>query len=284
MNAVSSEVAGFNTLVIGPTGTGKTHALRTLIDAGITPFIIATEPGIASTLGDIPPEKLHWHYIAPAAQSWADLLDSANKINTMSYESLAKISDVNKRKYGQFMEVITTCNNFVCDRDGKEYGDVATWGTDRALVIDSLSGLNIMAMNLVVGSKPTKSMSDWMVAMDNLERFLQTMVMNTQCHFILTGHVEREQDEVTGGVQLMTSTLGRKLAPKLPRFFDDVVYTVRNGSDFKWSTAAMNVDLKARNLPISDNIPPTFKGLVEEWKRKGGKITTNLEHTPSTAA
>ena len=257
-----------NTLLLGPTGTGKTYCLRTFIDAGVTPFILSTEPGIASTLGDLPPDKCHWHYIPPAKQSWSDLIDSARKINTLSFEALAKLSDVNKRKYSQFLDVLESCNNFICDRTGEEFGDVMSWGPDRAFIIDSLSGLNIMAMNLVVGSKPTKSMADWGVAMDNLERFITTLVTSLTCNFVLTGHIERETDEVTGGVSLMVSTLGRKLAPKLPRFFDDVLLCRREGKVYTWSTAAFNVDLKARNLPISDGLPPTFQQILQTVKKQ----------------
>ena len=272
---------GTNTLLIGATGTGKTYVQRTWIDKGITPFILTTEPGIESSLGDLPKESCHWHYVAPANVGWADLLESAKNINQLSYEALAKAPAGNKQKYGQFLDVLTTCNRFICDRTGEDFGDVSTWGTDRVLVVDSLSGLNIMAMDLVVGSKPTKGMQDWMVAMDNLERFLTTLVMNTECFFVLTAHPEREQDEITGGVQIMASTLGRKVAPRLPRFFDDVIYTRRDGDKFSWSTAAVNVDLKARNLPIKDGLAPDFAQIVTAWESKGGVIAKQPEAVES---
>jgi hypothetical protein len=212
------------------------------------------------------------------------MLDSARKINTLTYESLSKLKDINKREYAQWMDVLVNLHNFKCQRTGEEFGDVSTWSTDRAIVIDSLSGLNIMAMNLVIGSKPTKSQSDWGVAMDNLERLLQKLCTDTQCHFVLTAHLERESDEVTGGIQLMASTLGRKLGPKVPRYFDDVVCCQRNGSQFSWSTAAMNVDLKARNLPIADNLEPSFEGIITPWTRKGGEILpTNEGNQPNQA-
>lgn len=265
--------AGTNTLLIGPTGTGKTYSLHSAIDAGLEVFVISTEPGIASTLGDTDPAKCHWHYIAPAASSWSDLIDSAQKINQLTFDAMAKLGAINKQKYTQFLDVLSTCNNFTCDRTGESFGDVSTWGPGRMLVIDSLTGLNIMAMNLVVGSKPTKSMADWGVAQDNLRRFLQTLVTNTRCFFTLIGHVEREKDEITGAVKLMVSSLGRKLGPEIPLFFDDVIYAQREGSSFTWSTAAVNVDLKARNLPISDKLPPDFKQIVDAWKSKGGAST-----------
>lgn len=271
---------GFNTLLVGATGTGKTYSIRSLIDAGITPFVLFTEPGMV-TLGDIKCDKLHWKYIPPASPTWDMMQDSASKINTLSLEGLAKLGGINKQGYGQFREVLGTLANFKCDRCGESFGDVTTWGPDRAIVIDSLSGLSIMAMDLVVGSKPVKSMADWGISVDNLERLLNKICADTRCHFILTAHLEREQDEVTGGVTLVASTLGRKLGPKLPRYFDDVVLCRRDGTQFKWSTAAMNTDLKARTLPISDNIEPTFKLIADGWKKSGGVIPR--EEVPTSA-
>jgi len=264
-------IPGANVMLVGATGTGKTYSLRTLIDAGITPFILFTEPGVR-TISDISCEHLHYKYIPPATPDWSTMLDSAKKINTYEFDQLAKMKSINKQKYGQFLEVLTTLNNFTCDRCGENFGDVAQWGTDRAICIDSLSGLNIMSMDLVVGSKPTKSMSDWGVAMDNLERLINKMTADTQCHFVLTAHLEREQDEVTGGIHLMASTLGRKLAPRLPRFFDDVVLCRKEGDQWIWSTASMQVDLKGRNLPTSAHLQPTFVQLLESWKKAGGII------------
>lgn len=265
-------VPGFNVLLEGVTGAGKTFCLRTLIEAGITPFIIATEPGIAASLGDIPPEKCHWHYIAPALPQWSDILANAKKINTMSFEALTQIKSIDKEKYGQFLEVVSSCANFVCDRDGKSYGSVDSWGTDRALVVDSLSGVNIMAMDLVVGAKPVKAVGDWGVAMDNLERLINRWTCGVSCHFILTAHLEREKDEVSGGTTVMVSTLGQKLAPKIPRFFDDVIQCKSEQGKFFWSTMSGQATLKSRHLPIEEKLSPDFKQIVEAWKKRGGVI------------
>jgi hypothetical protein len=123
-------------------------------------------------------------------------------------------------------------------------------------------------MNLVVGSKPVKSMADWGMSMDNLERFITKLTTDVFCPVVLTAHQERETDEVTGGTSIMASTLGKKLAPKIPRFFSDVINTKRDGQKFTWSTMTFGMDLKARNLPIADNIEPSFKPIIEAWQRK----------------
>ena len=269
-----SGLQGFNVLLMGPTGAGKTHALRTLVDQGLEVFALFTEPGM-EVVGDIPSDKLKWAYVPPATAGWEVLLRNAQRINSMSYEGLSKMGDLNKKDYGQFLKIVSTLANFVDERTGEEFGAVDQFGTGRVLYLDSLTGLSKMAMDLVVGAKPTKSMPDWMVAQDNLERLIDMLTNSTRCHFVMTAHLERETDEVTGGVQLMASTLGRKLAPKLPRNFSDVIHCVRRGEEFLWSTASPNVDTKARNLPISDRITPDFGQVLEKWKSRGGIIEAN---------
>jgi hypothetical protein len=259
-------------LLLGATGCGKTHAIRTLLDAGLEVFGIFTEPGM-EVLSDTDPERLHWHYIAPASTPWEQMIDSARKINTMSFDALCKLSDVNKRQHTEFLDLLTCLSNFTDDRTGKTFGPVDSFDTTKALFVDSLSGLNIMSMNMVTGTKPVKSMSDWGVAMDNLERLITKLTVDVPCTFVLTAHLERETDEVTGGISLMASTLGKKLAPRLPRFFSDVIHAKREGDKFSWSTATFNVDLKARNVPISETISPSFLPLIEKWKSRQHSAT-----------
>lgn len=254
-------------LLVGSTGSGKTHSIRTLLDAGMEVFCIFTEPGM-EVLSDTDPARLHWHYIAPASTPWAQMIDSATKINTMSFESLTKLPDINKRQHTEFIDFLTTLSNFKDDRTGEVFGAVDSWDNNRYLVIDSLSGLNVMAMNLVTGTKPVKSMADWGVAMDNLERVITKLTVDLSCGVVLLAHLERETDEVTGGVQLMASTLGKKLAPRLPRFFSDVIHAKRDADKYSWSTASFNVDLKARNVPLSESLPPSFVPLLSQWKAR----------------
>jgi len=271
-------IPGPKTLLVGGTGTGKTHSLRTLVDQGLEVFALFTEPGM-EVVADIPPEKLKWHYIPPASPDWADMLDSATKINQMSLKLISGMEDINKRKYTGFLDLVRGLGNFVDQRTGVAYGPVDKFGANRALFIDSLSGLNILAMNLVTGSKPVKSMADWGMAMDNLERLLTKLCVDVPCPVVLTAHQERETDEVTGGTTIMASTLGKKLAPRLPRFFSDVVNVKREGDKFTWSTMTHNMDLKARNIPLADNLPPNFAPIITAWKKRNAEaaVTRNGE-------
>lgn len=259
-------VPGVNVLLMGAPGTGKTHCLRTLVDAGLEVFVIFTEPGM-EVIADTDPDQVHWHYVAPAQPDWDVMIKNAKLVNQFDNAQLQKLPGMNKQAYSQFIDVLNVCNDFSCQRTGQSYGPIDSWGTDRVFVFDSLSGLNIMLLDLVVGGKPIRTLPDWGIAMDNEEKFLNKLCLGTQCHFVLSSHIDRQVDEVLGGVKLMVSALGNKLSPKIPRFFSDVVMTVRTGDEFTWSTAAAGADTKARNLPWQDKQPPSFVPIIDQWRK-----------------
>lgn len=260
-----SPLPGVKEMLVGPVGVGKTAAISTWIEAGVKPFCIFTEPSF-EVLGDAKHgnilKDLEYEYIPPANTGFEDLLASAKLINTLTMKGLSNLDDINKTKHAEFMKLVSVLNERKVD----------SFGTGRVLVLDSMSGLNIMAMNLVVGSKPVKSMADWGIAMDNLERLIQKLCTGLRCHFMLTAHAEMERDEVTGQTFIMAGTLGRKLAPKIPRYFSDVLYVKRDATTFTWSTVEMGADLKARNVPYQAGLKPTFVQIVNEWKKRGGII------------
>lgn len=261
-------------LLAGESGSGKTYSISTLLEAGLEVFVIVTEPVGVESLIDVVMEKkldmnkLHWKQITPARQGFGDLKAMAEKIGAMTYDSLTKLSPQGDRRNSRFIHLLACLANFVDDKDGKSYGAVDSFGPDRVLVIDSLSGLNIMAMDLAVGDKPTAHQGEWGVAMSALEKLLNSLSSGLKCTFVLTAHLERETDELTGGTKLMAAALGRKLAPKLPRFFSEVIHCYRDQKGFFWSTSAQNVTTKRRILPLDDKITPTFKPIVEGYRNR----------------
>lgn len=267
-----SKLPGWNMLLLGPSGVGKTYSIRTLVDSGVTPFCIFTEPGF-EVLGDIPPDKLHWHYVKPTSSTnWAGDIENHKKLNRFSFKALADMAPSDKAEYHQFIDMLEVLNNYTCQRTGENFGNTLEWNTDRCLVIDGLSGLGQMAMREWVGSKSLLSQGDWGVAMQSVESVINKLCIAARCHVVVIGHVERETDEQTGSMKVMASTLGRKLAPKLPRNFSDVVLAKRTGTKFEWDTADPTTDLKARNLPLSSHIEPDFKQVMAKWKTQGGTI------------
>ncbi len=259
--------------LIGDSGTGKTHSLKSLITAGITPFVIATEQNFVQIMQEELGKTAHFKFIAPQAQhAWGNILDMAKKINDLSYENLTKVADPFKQASNKFLDVITTCNNFVCDCCKKSWGSVSSWNTDRALVIDSFTGLSDMAFNLVVGNKPVRAMPDYQVAQNAPRMLLNPLTTQMKAMFVIICHLDREKDELTGGTFLTIKSVGAKVGPDIPRMFSDVIRVRREATAFTWDTADTQSTVTARNIPIKGGQIPSFVPLIEAWKKRGGQI------------
>lgn len=278
-----SLLPGVNVLTEGPTGTGKTHALGTIADAGVELFCLFTENGQETLMGywtdrglPVPP-NVHWHNLPRNENSFANLADSAHTVNTYAMDALFKMQDPKRHFHNQYVKLLRALADFPDDRTGQKFGAVDSWGPNRCIALDSMTGINPIAMSLVIGNKPLKDQRDWGVAQDQIIKLLRNLCDGSKCHFVLTAHVEREVDQVFGGVKITVSTLGKALAPVIPTIFSDVILTVRNGTEFSWSTANPMCDLKARNLPLADNIKPGFQQIFAKWQSRGGRFTEKVK-------
>lgn len=267
-------------LLQGASGAGKTSSIITLLTAGIEVFVIGTEPGFVDSLIDRCRElkadinKLHWTTALPATEGWDAMDEMIKVIGGGNFETISQSKGIGKDKTRvPAQKFLMALKDFQCERDGKSYGSFTTWDDSRALVVDSLSGLSTIAWYLTVGYKPTGAPGEWNIAMNFLEGLLMKINSDRKCYFVLTAHVEKEMDEISGVQRVMTSTLGRKLAPKIPRFFGEVVYATRSIDPkgvptFNWSTVDRNADLKNRVLPVNAVISPDFKLVVEGHKKR----------------
>lgn len=286
----SEPLPGVNVLIEGPTGTGKTFSVGTLVDTGVHVHVLLFEAGGESLrgywldefllngaknprYGKGLPSNLHITTVKQSAASWKEMADAAKLVNTLSYESLKKSSDPNRSRYDQFEKFLRAFND-VTDDEGNKYGSIDEWGTDRALVIDGMTGLGNSAMASVIGGKVDKDQKDWGLAQNLVENTIRRLCDNCRCHFILLAHVDREADPLGGASKITISTLGAKLAPKIPAMFSDVAMSVKLGREFFWDTENALADLKVRNLPIAAKIKPDFAAIIEKWKTRGGVIAS----------
>jgi hypothetical protein len=278
-----SLLPGVNVLLMGPPGTGKTFALGTLVDAGVELFYMGLEPGLESLLGywtdrGLPvPEGVHWHIIEAPKAKFTDLLAQAKKVNTMSLDALAKMADPDRRKHNTFELILESLNDFKCDRTGKTFGATDEWGPGRCLAIDGMAGLARAAMGLVVGGKPVQNQSDWGIAQRQVSTLLHMITNQLKCHFVMLAHVDRETDQVLGGVKITLKSLGKALGPEVVPMFSDVILSVREGDKFYWDTGSALADVKTRNLPIRSGMPPSFKPIVDKWLSRGGVLEVEVQ-------
>lgn len=263
-------------LLMGPEGSGKTDALRTLVEAGLKVFIIFCEPGM-EVLQDRRrgrpvyscEEGLHWHYIPIGTPSWSDLAQAARDLNTLSFEACSQMAPKKREHFKGFIDLILTMGDLKCDRCGGQFGPADQLPYDEwAIVNDSLTGISKASLYGHIGVKAAVHKGEYGNCMFNIERYIDKFVTDIPCFRVMTAHVDREPNETTGGFENMVATLGQKLAPKIPRPFSDVILTKREGSKFSWSTTEGNHRLKTRNLDFSREIQPTFVPIVQEWKRR----------------
>lgn len=273
-------LSGPNILLMGPGGTGKTHALGTLVDwaqeNGKEVFVLFTEAGLETLKGywtdrgmEVPP-CLHWHQTMTRPVSLAALTSAAEKVGQLSYENITKMIDPDRSKNNSFYKILQACADFPDDRTGKKFGPIDAFGVDKIFVNDSLSETANAVMKMVIGSKPTASQPDYGVAQNNLMNWLRLCTQGMSCTFVMTAHVDREQDIVSGSTKIMVKAIGKALASEIPPLFSDVIYTVREGSSFFWDTAAYGVDTKTRSLGYRSKIDPNFGQIMDLWAKRGG--------------
>lgn len=268
---------GFKTILMGLPGAGKTSSIPSLLKMGFKVYCAFTEPGVGALnkamtlwkLSDEERSRLFFAFIKPGVDTFKILKEGATSV--MNATEFGKIDGGSRAKYNQLIQLMNLLENFK-DHNGVEHGAVSDFDTTSVLVIDGLSGLNKMCMDLVVGPKPTKTLQDWGVAIDQLDKF-QQQGANLRCPFILLSHCAMEQEEVTGKILVTLKALGRQLGPSMTFWYNDFIYA-KQGADAKffWSTVDKNCQLKATYLPHNAELPADFRPLVCGWLDEHGLL------------
>jgi len=263
-----------------------------LAKAGIETFVLVTEPdGVSSLIDSVerlkaPMDLVHWASAMPASVGWDGLEDMVRKINSNDQKQLADIKDLGKSNFREpALNFLGQLKDFKCERTGQSYGSITSWDDTRALVIDSLTGWSNIAFGATVGYKPTANPGEWGISQNFINNMLLKINCDRQCFFVLTAHIEKELDDMTGVRKIMVSTIGAKLAPKIMPFFGDVVRCRRavdaNGkADFSWSTLDNEMDLKNRALPPNAKLLPDFLPVVEAYKRRKNLVAATPQAKP----
>jgi hypothetical protein len=280
-------LAGPKILLMGPTGTGKTYSLGTLGDwcqaHGKTLFVLGLDQGIEALFGywtDPPPRgkgqampaAVHWKQQLTSQINLTRQLAAVDKVGRLSYAMLCKLIDSERGgDNNPFWKILQTCAKPISDRDGKEFPPVDKWDSSMVFAIDGLTELSNAAMKMQIGANPTADRPDYGVAQNNLMNFLRLCAQGSQYTFVLISHVQRSINEVTNTTNVTVNTVGQAICAEIPPMFSDVIYTVREGSEFTWDTSAYGVDTKTRSLGYRNKIQPNFAQIMDLWQARGGK-------------
>lgn len=283
------DLNGPKILLVGDSGTGKTFALGTIVDwaekNGYKVRALFTENGLETLLGywrDPPigsngqpirparpiPKCLAWHVIKDKPLGLDALIKGANQAGIMSYEALTKMQDPERSSNNAYEKMLQTLANFPDDRTGQKLGNIGTWGTDTILLWDSLTETGELAMKMIVGKKPTAAPPDYGVAQNNLMNLLRYTTQGFAPTVVMTAHIQRQANEVTGGVSLTVKGPGKALGDDIPRLFSEVISTKREGTDWVWDTTGVGTVTKTRYLPIHGKIKPDLGQIMDKWLRR----------------
>jgi hypothetical protein len=168
-----------------------------------------------------------------------------------------------------------------CARTGESFGNIAGFDDTWAIAVDSLTGVNQMVSQHVKGHRPTMTQPEYGVCQEHIKDFLGLWT-SLRATFVLTAHVSRETNEVTGQERLTASTIGQALTPEIPPYFSEIVKTYVIGEEYAWSTLDPAIDVKHRALPRENKIPPTFVPIIEAYRRRKAEAeaTQETDNTP----
>lgn len=271
-------LVGPKVLLIGASGSGKSFSVGTLVDWASrnksTVRVLFTENSVEALLGywadkgGKVPDALQYHVVTTPSIPFKSLLSAAKDVGRLSYEMITKLTDPNRSENNPYEKILLALADFKDDRTGASLGNIGDWGTDTVLVVDSLSELANACMKMVVGNKPTASQGDYGVAQNNLMNLLRFLTQSLRCTVVMTAHIQRQQDEITGGVKLMTKAIGKAMGDDIPQLFSEVIGAVREGTNWYWDTAHPSLDTKTRYLPIASKQKPDFATIMDKWVKR----------------
>jgi hypothetical protein len=273
-----------NTILQGHVGGGKTRSLLTLLPeyedergrvhkgAGLTTLTIPMEPGYQHIFGKHGcAQGLHTHYHLPSGVDWDTISVYVKLLRDMSLKDVQDVQDPKKRQYTGFAELFDVCKNYVCDGCGKEFGPINELDDSHAVCLDSLSPLSVLVTQAVCGGKPVPSRPEYFGMLGFALSFLRLLFQATKCSVVLTAHIDRELDPVTGESTLTLDTIGQRLVKQIVKMPDELVTAYEEDGQYYWSNLRGRTGqvVKHRALPLSDRLDPSFRQIFHQ--RRTGK-------------
>lgn len=252
-------------LNLGDSGSGKTGALYSLLEAGYEMFCLDFDNGleILKVLVRKKNPKLakHFHY--------ETLQDEVTMAAGAPYFKKATAF----ARAGRLMDRWK-------DSDGTDYGRPDEWGPEKILVIDTLNHMGKAALRHQAALMKILNDNPWEAygeAMRKLENVLIVCMTEFPCSIIVNTHIVYE-DVGTEGIVIMKGVpkaLGNKLGPDVPTYFNSMVQCATRGIGEKERRVILTksqrlLDLKVPAIDLPGELPHET-GLASVFEAITGK-------------
>lgn len=247
-------------LLMGDSGSGKTASILSLIKAGYSTRFLDFDNGLDYLFNRIKlecPEKADDNY-------FVTLRDRFTMVNGKVY--LAE----KPRAAQTALSLLTHWKT-----PTEDLGPITTWTPKDILVLDSLTMFSKALKDQVEftnGHHITgATLPDWGLAMNYIERTLQLLTStDVPCSVIVIAHVDYMESVEGAIIKGFPTTIGKKLSPKIPTYFNNVFKVVRTGHLDKevrtiFTRSHRQTELKAAAVNIPTQLP-VDTGLAEFFK------------------
>lgn len=248
-------------LLIGHSGSGKSGALASLANEGYELFIVDFDNGLDPL----------YHFVEPQFRKNVHFHTLQDQLSAVTGETQIVKADA----FSRAMRLLADWQE-----DGKSLGSPLTWGPDKVVVIDSLTFASTSALHLAsirngqnsFKPKATKGAGDPRQIIGEAQTLIEGMLANlastlVKCNVVLLSHVTYEGPETdpTG----FPSSVGRKLSPVIPRYFNTMLYIEKQGPNRFIRQSFPNIPTKCPvvvpdMLPLSTGLATVVKAITKQ--------------------
>ena len=248
-------------MLAADSGSGKTGAMASLVDAGFNLRILDFDNGLSVLKGYVKKREnlKNVHYV--------DQLQD-------QYQLVAGRLGIKKAPaFQRAMDAL--------DKGGKDY-----WGADvppllewthrDILVLDSLTMAGRASLQMVMQANAAgmknPEIQHYGTAMENVEKLVQTLMSSiTKCHVIINTHITG----IEGDARLYPDALGSKLPPKIGKYLDNLIGLRLVGGERKFLTKKDGLLALKCAVDLPESLPIT-SGWVTIFEKLTGKPIAEL--------
>jgi len=205
-------------LLIGDSGTGKTGALASLVKAGYELVILDFDNGLDILVSLLEKE--------PNAKELLARVSYSTCTDKMKSVSGLMVPEGVPKAFSKAMNLLSNWKT-----EDEDLGPLSTWGSNRILVVDSLTFLSKAAFRWVEGINfSNDGRAIYGEAQKRVEGCLGMLYSDAvKCHVIVTSHISYidADNNITKGYP---SSIGRALSPQIPRYFNTMLQVKVRGA------------------------------------------------------